>query len=129
MSSFNEVNGVPVTGSKKMLTNVLRKEFGFDGFVVSDWNSVTEMIAHGFAKDEKQAAELAVKAGLDMEMTSRAYEKFLVELIKEDLERIINLRPDFMQFHSIVAFPGTPLFDDFKDIIILVFLRVFFQFV
>ncbi|MDC0584746.1 glycoside hydrolase family 3 C-terminal domain-containing protein [Bacteroidales bacterium] len=85
MSSFNEVNGVPATGSRKLLTNILRGELGFDGFVVSDWNSVTEMIAHGFARDRKHAAELAANAGLDMEMTSRAYEEFLVALLKEGL--------------------------------------------
>ncbi len=83
MSSFNEVNGVPATGNKKILTDILRGEFGFDGFVVSDWNSVIEMIAHGFAEDYKHAAELAANAGLDMEMTSTAYEDFLVELVRE----------------------------------------------
>ncbi|RNC80053.1 MAG: glycosyl hydrolase [Balneola sp.] len=83
MSSFNEVNGVPATGNKKILMDILRGEFGFDGFVVSDWNSVIEMIAHGFAEDYEHAAELAANAGLDMEMTSTAYEEFLVELVKE----------------------------------------------
>ncbi len=83
MSSFNEVNGVPATGNKKILMDILRDEFGFDGFVVSDWNSVIEMIAHGFAEDYKHAAELAANAGLDMEMTSTSYEDFLVELVRE----------------------------------------------
>ncbi|WP_262710392.1 glycoside hydrolase family 3 C-terminal domain-containing protein [Mangrovivirga cuniculi] len=83
MSSFNEVNGLPATGNRKLLTDILRTELGFDGFVVSDWNSVTEMIAHGFAMDSKQAAELAAKAGLDMEMTSKGYEIFLKDLIEE----------------------------------------------
>lgn len=85
MSSFNEVNGIPATGNKEILTKVLRGKLGFDGFVVSDWNSVTEMIAHGFARDSKHAAQLAAKAGLDMEMTSQAYEKFLETLVKEGL--------------------------------------------
>jgi beta-glucosidase len=83
MTSFNEINGVPVSGSKFLLDQVLRKENGFDGFVVSDWNSIIELISHGFAADEKQAAELAANAGLDMEMASRAYELHLEELIKE----------------------------------------------
>jgi len=83
MTSFNEVNGVPASGNKKILTDILRGKFKFGGFVVSDWNSVTEMIAHGFARDQKQAAELAAKAGMDMEMTSRAYEKFLEILVKQ----------------------------------------------
>ncbi|OJJ21900.1 glycosyl hydrolase [marine bacterium AO1-C] len=85
MTSFNEVNGVPASGNKKLLTKVLREKFKFDGFVVSDWNSVIEMIAHGFAQDQKHAAELAAKAGMDMEMTSQAYEKFLEVLIKDGL--------------------------------------------
>ncbi|WP_299888744.1 glycoside hydrolase family 3 N-terminal domain-containing protein [uncultured Lacinutrix sp.] len=83
MTSFNEVNGVPASGNKWLLTDVLRDEMNFDGFVVSDWNSVTEMINHGYAKDEKQAADLAVNAGLDMEMTSKSYEFYVKELIKE----------------------------------------------
>ncbi|WP_166387364.1 beta-glucosidase BglX [Polaribacter sp. 11A2H] len=83
MSSFNEINGVPATGNEFLLKDVLRGELKFDGFVVSDWDSVIEMIAHGFASDEKHAGELAAKAGLDMEMTSTAYENYLKELIEE----------------------------------------------
>jgi len=83
MSAFNEINGIPATGNEFLLKNVLREELQFDGFVVSDWDSVTEMIAHGFASDEKHAAELAAKAGLDMEMNSEAYEYHLKKLIKE----------------------------------------------
>ncbi len=85
MTSFNEVNGVPATGNQKILTDILRDQLGFDGFVVSDWNSLTEMIAHGFARDAKRAAELAARAGLDMEMTSQAYDDFLLDLIAEGL--------------------------------------------
>ncbi len=83
MSAFNEVNGMPATGNQFLLKQVLRDELGFNGLVVSDWNSVIEMISHGVARDEKQAAELAAKAGLDMEMTSQAYEKNLKALIEE----------------------------------------------
>lgn len=83
MSSFNDINGIPATGHKFLLTDVLRKQWGFDGIVVSDWNSVTEMIVHGFAEDSKDAAFKAITAGLDMEMTSRAYEENLASLIKE----------------------------------------------
>jgi len=85
MTSFNEINGVPASGNKKILSDILRDQLGFDGFVVSDWNSLTEMIAHGFAQDSRHAAELAANAGLDMEMTSEAYEDFLFTLIKEGL--------------------------------------------
>lgn len=83
MTSFGDVNGIPATGNEFILKDILRNELGFDGFVVSDWNSVTEMIAHGFAKDEKHAGELAAVAGMDMEMTSKAYENHLKDLIKE----------------------------------------------
>lgn len=83
MTSFNDVNGVPASGNSFLLKDVLKGEIGFDGFIVSDWNSITEMIPHGFAADEKHAAELAANAGLDMEMTSESYENHLEELIKE----------------------------------------------
>ena len=83
MTSFNEINGIPVTGNKYLLKNVLRDELQFDGFAVSDWNSTIEMINHGFARDEKHVAELSANAGLDMEMTSGAYENHLKELINE----------------------------------------------
>lgn len=84
MSAFNEINGVPATGNHFLLTQILRDEWDYKGFVVSDWDSVIEMIPHGFAADEKHAAERAMNAGLDMEMTSDAYEKHLAELIREN---------------------------------------------
>ncbi|WP_298422682.1 glycoside hydrolase family 3 N-terminal domain-containing protein [uncultured Kordia sp.] len=83
MTSFNEVNGIPVTGNEFLLKDVLRGELGFNGFVVSDWDSTIEMTAHGFARDEKHAAELSATAGLDMEMTSKSYENNLKDLIAE----------------------------------------------
>ena len=60
--------GVPATANRWLFRDVLRKEFGFDGVVISDWGAVKEIIAHGAAEDEKQAAELAIKAGVDIEM-------------------------------------------------------------
>jgi beta-glucosidase len=83
MTSFNDINGVPASGNSFLLKDVLKDEIGFDGFVVSDWNSITEMIPHGYAADEKHAADLAANAGLDMEMTSESYENHLEELIAE----------------------------------------------
>ena len=83
MSGFNEVNGVPASGNKYILKDVLRDQWGFDGFVVSDWNSITEMINHGYAIDEKHAAEKATNAMLDMEMTSTSYQDNLETLIEE----------------------------------------------
>ncbi|MEO9872314.1 glycoside hydrolase family 3 N-terminal domain-containing protein [Ekhidna sp.] len=85
MTSFNELNGVPATGNQFLLQNVLRDQWGFDGFVVSDWNSVIEMIPHGYAADEREAALKAGKAGMDMEMTSDAYADHLKDLITEGL--------------------------------------------
>lgn len=82
MSAFNELNGVPCTGNQFLLKTILRDEWGFDGFVVSDWTSIPEMIAHGYAADERDAARRAALAGLDMEMTSATYEQHLAELIE-----------------------------------------------
>ncbi len=94
MTAFNEMNGIPASGDKKLLTSILRKQLGFDGFVVSDWNSVTEMIPHGFAENEKHAAEIALNAGLDMEMTSASYENHIKELIIEG--KVTSEQLDFL---------------------------------
>ncbi|WP_299311367.1 beta-glucosidase BglX [uncultured Aquimarina sp.] len=83
MTSFNDLNGVPASANKYILKDILRDEWGFDGFVVSDWNSIIEMINHGFAKDKKEAAEKSINAMLDMEMTSASYQDYLKELIEE----------------------------------------------
>lgn len=83
MSAFNEINGVPATANHFLLTQVLRNEWRFDGFVVSDWNSVRETIVHGYAADDKHAAERSMLAGLDMEMVGKAYENNLAELVKQ----------------------------------------------
>lgn len=83
MTSFNDNDGVPSTGNSFILKDVLRKEWGYDGMVVTDWASATEMIAHGFCKDRKEAAEKAVNAGVDMEMVSGAFIENLEALVKE----------------------------------------------
>ncbi|MBE0538839.1 MAG: beta-glucosidase BglX [Ignavibacterium sp.] len=83
MASFNEIGGIPSSGSKYLLTDILRDEWKFKGFVVSDWNSIGEMINHGFASDLKQAGEIAINAGLDMDMESRSYITYLKELVEE----------------------------------------------
>ncbi|MBP5504384.1 MAG: glycoside hydrolase family 3 C-terminal domain-containing protein [Bacteroidales bacterium] len=83
MSSFNDNDGVPSTGNKLILTDILRNEWGFDGFVVSDWFSIGEMINHGFAADMKDAAAKAINAGLDMDMVANAYVDHLQDLVKE----------------------------------------------
>jgi beta-glucosidase len=84
MTSFNDLNGVPASGNSFLLKKILREEWKYDGFVVSDWNSVTEMIPHGYAADEKDAAFKSASAGLDMEMTSLSYANHLKNLIAEN---------------------------------------------
>ncbi len=84
MASFNEIGGIPSSGSKYLLNDILRNEWGFKGFIVSDWNSIGEMINHGFASDLKQAGEISLNAGLDMDMESRSYITHLKELVDED---------------------------------------------
>lgn len=85
MTSFNDNDGIPGTGNKALVRDMLRDEWGWDGMVVSDWASVTEMIAHGFAADPKEAAMKAANAGVDMEMVSGAYLEHLPSLIAEGL--------------------------------------------
>lgn len=84
MSAFNDLNGVPASANPFTLTKVLRGEWKFDGFVVSDYESVKELINHGLAADEAEAARSALNAGVDMEMVSRLYGKYAPQLIGED---------------------------------------------
>jgi len=92
MNSFNELNGIPATGSSYLQREILKGDWKFDGFVVSDWGSINEMISHGYAKDSKQAAEIAINAGSDMDMESSAYVGHLAELVQEGKvkESVIN---------------------------------------
>ena len=83
MTSFNDNDGIPSSGNEFLLRTVLRKEWKFDGFVVSDWESMSEMIKHGFAKDKKDVAAISLEAGVDMEMVSGTYVKYMKELLKE----------------------------------------------
>lgn len=85
MNAFNEVNGIPATGNTYLLRDILKGDWGFDGFVVSDWNSVGEMVNHGFVNNLKGAAYNGVIAGCDMDMESRAYTSHLKELVKEGI--------------------------------------------
>lgn len=82
MTSFNDNDGIPASGNDYLLKDVLRKDWKFDGFVVSDWASMAEMIAHGYAKDGKDVARISANAGLDMEMVSGTYPKYLKELVQ-----------------------------------------------
>lgn len=83
MTSFNDINGVPATANPFILKQVLRNEWKFNGFVVSDYTAVMELIHHGLACDEADAAEYAINAGTDMEMVSRFYNKHGALLLPE----------------------------------------------
>lgn len=82
MASFNELSGVPATGNRWLLDDVLRREWGFGGIVVSDYTGDEEMIAHGFARDARDATRLAMLAGVDMSMQSGLYMKYLPDLVQ-----------------------------------------------
>ena len=83
MSAFNDINGVPASGNVFTLRTILRDEWKFDGYVVSDWTSMTEMIAHGFCKDTLEVAYKSALAGVDMEMVSDAYATKLKSLVEQ----------------------------------------------
>lgn len=83
MNSFNDLNGIPATGNKYLQRDILKGKWNFNGFVVSDWGSIGEMIDHGFAKDSKDAALKAIIAGSDMDMESNAYRNNLKQLVEE----------------------------------------------
>jgi beta-glucosidase len=83
MSAFNDLDGVPASGNEFTLKQILRKEWKFDGFVVSDWGSIPEMVVHGYATDDKDAASKAVNAGVDMEMASTTYFDNIKNLLEE----------------------------------------------
>ena len=82
MAAFNALNGVPLPANKRMLTDLLKTEWGFDGFVISDWDSVRELLNHGVAGNGAEAAERAVMAGLDMEIAGHFFRDNLPELVR-----------------------------------------------
>lgn len=91
MSAFSDLNGVPASGNQWLMKDILRDEWNFPGFVVSDWESISQLTTHGFAQDDKQAGYEAAKAGIDMEMVSTTYRQFLPSLVAEghiDIEQI-----------------------------------------
>jgi len=83
MSAFNDLNGVPASGNVYTLRGILKGEWGFKGFVVSDWDSVQELVTHGYAVDDKDAAMKGLLAGVDMDMHSRVYSQYLAQLVQE----------------------------------------------
>ena len=83
MNSFNDLNGIPATGNAYLQRDILKEKWNFKGFVVSDWGSIGEMVNHGYANDNKEAALAAITAGSDMDMESNAYRYHLAQLVKE----------------------------------------------
>ncbi|MFF2446378.1 glycoside hydrolase family 3 N-terminal domain-containing protein [Neobacillus sp. NPDC058068] len=92
MTAFNTVDGIPATGNKKLMRNLLRDEWSFDGVLISDWGAVKEMIPHGIAEDESEAAFKAIQAGVDIEMMTTCYVNHLKQLVaaKEVDETLID---------------------------------------
>jgi len=83
MNSFNELNGIPATGNAYLQRDILKGKWNYQGFVVSDWGSIGEMVPHGFAKNKSDAARLAIAAGSDMDMESHSYIDNLVKLVND----------------------------------------------
>ena len=92
MTGFNDLDGIPVTGNSELIKGTLRNKWSFEGVVISDWGSIREMIPHGYAKNADNAAELAIKAGTDIDMESNIYVRKLKKLIIDDIidEKLID---------------------------------------
>lgn len=92
MSSFNTISGIPASANHYTMTEILKERWGFDGFIVSDWDAIKQLINQGMAKDQKEAGMLAFNAGLDMDMVDDIYRKYMAELVQEGKisERLID---------------------------------------
>jgi beta-glucosidase len=110
MSSFNEINGVPSTGNRWLITELLRREWGFKGFVVSDYTADQEMIDAGFAKDGRDAARIAFLAGVDMSMQSGLYRQYLPDLVRSGAVPLAKLDESVRRVLTLKSMLG--LFDD-----------------
>lgn len=110
MTSFNEIAGVPSTANSFLLRDILKKEWKFDGFVVSDYTGINELVAHGFAKNDQEAAQLAINAGLDMDMVGSTYMntlkksfnegKVTIEVINDACKRVLDAKFDLGLFED-----------------------------
>jgi len=83
MTAFNDLNGIPATANKFLFDQILRKEWGFKGFVVTDYTAIMELLYHGVAKDKHEASALAMNAGIDMSMQDGFYDQTLADLVKD----------------------------------------------
>jgi len=110
MASFNEISGIPSTGNSWLLRDVLRAEWGFQGIVVSDYTGDEEMVAHGFAKDGRDAARIAFLAGVDISMQSGLYRRHLPDLVRSGAVPMTRLDQSVRRVFAIKAALG--LFDD-----------------
>lgn len=123
MSAFNDINGTPATANHYMLTKVLKERWNFDGFVVSDWNAVEQLIPQGVAANRKEAASKAFLAGLDMDMKDGCYLEHMGDLLKEgkittqqidaSVARILRLKFQLGLFEN----PYTPIYKDSERIL------------
>jgi len=110
MNGFNDLNGIPASASELLMRQILKKEWGFQGFVVSDWASVQEMTDHGYAATDREAAKWSFIAGVDMEMVSTTYEVYLEDILAEKPEymalmddavkRILSIKYDLGLFED-----------------------------
>ena len=110
MTSFNPLNGIPSSGNKWLMRDILRDEMGFDGVLISDWAAIAEMVKWGFAKDSAEASDLAMKAGVDIDMCTDCYSgnlekliadgKLSVELLDEAVMRVLTLKNDLGLFED-----------------------------
>lgn len=120
MSAFNDISGIPATANHYLLTDILKERWDFNGFVVSDWNAVEQLIPQGVAANRKEAALKAFNAGVDMDMKDDCYREHLISLVKEGLvdekqidasvARILRLKFKLGLFEN----PYTPIYDE-KD--------------
>jgi beta-glucosidase len=116
MTSFSDLNGVPATGNSYILKDVLRDEWGFEGFVVSDWDSIRQLQIHGLTEDDRDSALAAATAGVDMEMAGDAYSNHLLTLVEDGavtekqidaaVERILRVKFELGLFDNPYTDPG-----------------------
>ncbi|GAB2024188.1 glycoside hydrolase family 3 N-terminal domain-containing protein [Lactovum odontotermitis] len=110
MASFNSINGEPATASEQLLNDILRQRFGFDGLLISDWGAVAELQNHGVTADEKESGELAMKAGIEIEMVSNSFLKYgtefaenspeLLQKIDQAVWKILSLKNELGLFEN-----------------------------
>jgi len=125
MTSFSDIDGVPATGNEYLLRNVLREEWGYEGFVVSDWDSIGELETHGFAENKEQAAYEAVIAGVSMEMAGDAYTsslpsllekgKLAIDVLDEAVTNILGIKFQLGLFDDPFSNPGIFAETEFED--------------